>query len=557
MSKPVRITFMGGLGEIGRNCMALECEDQIVILDCGQLFPDASSPGMDAILPNFDFLRENADRIVGCIATHCHEDHIGGLPYALAEFEFPIYGTPFTLGMVRGKLTEAGLLDRTELIPVTDGDRRTIGPFDCEFIPVTHSTPMGLITSFTTPQGVILHSSDFKLDLTPVDGRRTDLSRIGAIADDPGVRLLMMDSTNADQPGQSTSERYVGRVIEQVIAEQGDQRLIFGAFSSHIHRIQQIADAVVPLGRTVVPLGLSMARNVKLARDLNILSIPDANIAWADDIEDLDPKRTVVVCTGSQGEPRSALSTMARGDNRFLQVGEGDTVIFSSHPIPGNEASVSRVRSGLLRRGVKVVHSGHVDVHTTGHGKRHELATLHSVASAEWFVPVHGEYEHLVAHVDLAHELGMDPDHVLLCEDGFQIEIDDNGVRHVGKVPGGHEYRHGRVGHLGEPIIAERQILGSDGFVAAYVVIDVEGRAIAHGPVVESRGWVDETGVALLDEAEDRAREAIGSELADLGSGDEVDLDALERVLRRAVGSFVSDSTGRRPMIVPVVSATR
>ncbi|MGI9602399.1 MAG: ribonuclease J [Acidimicrobiales bacterium] len=547
MAEPVIITFLGGLGEIGRNCATLELDGRIVILDCGQMFPDERSPGMEAILPDFTYLRDNRDRIAACIATHCHEDHIGGLPYLLAEIDVPIYGSPFTLGMIAGKLEADGL--RGDLRPIEDGERHQIGPFDCDFVPVTHSTPSGLITAFHTPQGLILHSSDFKLDLTPVDGRRTDLSRIGAMAHDPGIRLLLCDSTNADVPGQSSSETEVGATLTQIIKNNAGRRVVVGAFSSHIHRLQQIADAAVAEGRTVVPLGFSMQRNIKLARDLGMLRIPDTKLAQADDIEELDPTLTCVICTGSQGEPRSALTLMGSGDNRWITVGPDDTVIFSSHPIPGNEAAVSRTRSALARRGVKVVHSGQVDIHTTGHGKQHELKTLHSVASPEWFVPVHGEYEHLVAHVGLARSMRMPDDRIVLCEDGDQIALGDDGVEKVGSVPGGRVYVHGSVDHLGEPVLSERQILGQEGFVSAFVVIDVGNAELAAPPRVVSRGWVDETGDRLLDGAEQRCTEAMQAALAD----GVTDPDEFERLIRRAVGKYVNEASGRRPMIVPCV----
>ncbi len=301
MAAPVNITFLGGLGEIGRNCAAIETEGRILLLDCGQMFAGDDLPGVDAVLPDFEWLIENGDRVEACIATHAHEDHIGALPHLMKHLSFPIWGSPFTLGLVRHKLTEAGLMGRTELHTVTDWDRLDIGPFDCEFLPVTHSIPSGNITAFHTEQGVILHSSDFKLDLMPVDGRRTDLSRIGSLADTPGIRLLLADSTNADSPGQSQSETEVGRVLSGLIRAEEGRRIIIGAFASHIHRVQQIADAAIENGRTLVTLGLSMRRNVKLARDVGILRIPDHAIRDIEDIEDLDPAKICIVCTGSQG----------------------------------------------------------------------------------------------------------------------------------------------------------------------------------------------------------------------------------------------------------------
>ena len=550
MPAPVNITFLGGLGEIGRNCAAIETEGKIVLLDCGQMFGGDDLPGVDAVLPDFEWLLDNGDRVVACIATHAHEDHIGALPHLMRHLSFPIWGSPFTLGLVRHKLTEAGLIDRTELHEVHDWDRLDIGPFDCEFLPVTHSIPSGNITAFHTEQGVILHSSDFKLDLMPVDGRRTDLSRIGSLADSPGIRLLLADSTNADSPGQSQSETEVGVVLASLIRAQEGRRVIIGAFASHIHRLQQIADAAIADGRTLVTLGLSMRRNVKLARDVGILRIPDHALRDIEDIDDLDPARTCILCTGSQGEPRAALTQMANGRSTFVDVGPDDTVLFSSHPIPGNEAAVGALRNGLARRGVRVIHSGQVNLHTTGHGKQHELRTLHSVALPEWFVPVHGEYAHLVAHAELARGMGMDAERVVLCEDGDRIELGDDGISHQGSVGGQHLYVDGTVGDLGNQVLGDRRTLGDDGFVTVVVHVDLERGEILAGPDVVSRGWVEQPALrahelAVADEVETELLAALHDE--DNG------LDELERIARRAAGRTVADRTRRRPMIVPVV----
>lgn len=556
MASPVRITFLGGLGDIGRNCAVLESDGRMVILDCGQMFPDDTQPGVDSILPDFTFIAENVDRIEGCIVTHVHEDHIGGLPYLLQmvpELELDFYGSAFTLGLVRHKLAERNLVPRARLHQVGDGDRRSIGPFECEFLPVTHSTPQGLITAFSTPQGVILHSSDFKLDHTPVDGRTTDLARIGAISNDPGIRLLLADSTNADSPGMSSSESEVGGVLRQLFAEHRDQRIIVGAFASHIHRVQQIADAALAQDRTIVTLGRSMKRNVAMARDLGLLSIPDNRIVDIADAGDLDPLETCIISTGSQGEFRSALWLMAMGDSRWITIGPRDTVIFSSHPIPGNEAAVARVRSSLARQGATIVHSAHVDVHTTGHGKRQELLTLHAVASPDLFVPVHGEYEHLLAHAELAVERGMPASKVLLATDGDQLLLTDEGISKDGQVSGAYIYVDGTAGQLSTAVLEERLLLGQGGFVSVIAEIDLQEGEIVFGPIVESRGWAADIDRAELERgAADEARGAIESAMAEGG-----DLDAVERSARRAVGRHVNAATARRPVIVPVIRSVR
>jgi len=547
---PVRLTFLGGLGQIGRNCAAIETEGRIVILDCGQMFAGDDLPGVDAVLPDLSYLIDNADRVEAIIATHAHEDHIGALPYLMAHLSAPIYGSAFTLGLVEHKLREVRLLGKAELREVHDGDRMMVGPFDCEFLPVTHSIPSGNITAFHTDQGVILHSSDFKLDLTPVDGRRTDLSRIGALGSDPGIRLMLADSTNADQPGASRSEKEVGVALTSVIRGQEGRRVIIASFASHIHRLQQIADAAVETGRVVVTLGLSMRRNVKLARDVGILRIPDASIRDIEDIDDLPPERIVVVCTGSQGEPRAALTQMAIGESRWLKLDENDTVVFSSHPIPGNEAAVASVRNGLARLGAHVLHSGQVDVHTSGHGKQQELRTLHSVAVPEWFVPVHGEYAHLVAHRDLAYQMGMSEDRVVFCEDGDQIELTADGVKHLGSIGQDRVYVDGMVGDLGNAVLGDRRVLGDDGFVTVVVHVDLDRGEIIAGPDVVSRGWVEHPAVtahetAVADEVERDLMKALDDR--------EDDLQKLNQITRRAAGRTVSDRTRRRPMIVPMV----
>ena len=351
MADPVQITFLGGLGDIGRNCAAIECRGEVLLLDCGVLFPGEDMPGADFVLPDLEYLRDRADRIVGCICTHGHEDHIGALPRALDWLSFPVYASRFTLGLIRSRLEERGVTDRTSLNPIGDHDRIRIGSFDCEFIPVTHSVPSGLISAIRTPQGVILHSSDFKLDLNPVDGRRTDLARIGAIARTDGVRLLLCDSTNSEIPGSSRSETEVGGVLRGVFAAHTARRLVVAAFASHVHRVQQVVDAAVESGRKVATLGLSMKRNFALARELGLLHMPDHAFIDVSEAEHYPPEQVCVVATGSQGETRSALAMAATGDSRWIDIGPDDTVVLSSSPIPGNEARVARMINNLMSRG--------------------------------------------------------------------------------------------------------------------------------------------------------------------------------------------------------------
>ena len=552
MPDPVVVTFLGGLGEIGRNCACIEVNGRIMLLDCGLMFPDIDMLGIDLVLPDFTYLRANASRIDGCIATHGHEDHVGGLSFLLRELSFPIYGSALTLGLARSRIEEAGLLDRTELIPVHDGERRTIGAFDVEFIPVTHSVPHGFATAFHTPQGTILHTGDFKLDLTPVDGRLTDLARMGAIAKDTGVRLLLSDSTNANEPGHARSERSVGKVLYDLFHAHEGRRIVIACFASHIHRIQQIIDAALAFDRTIATLGMSMKKNVRLARDMGLLKVPDSRLVDIEDVADLDPSKVCVISTGSQGEPLSALALMASSDNRWIKIGSEDTVILSSHPIPGNEANVSKVIDGMTRLGAEVVHSGIDDVHATGHAKQEELKTLLSIVRPEWFTPVHGEYRHLTSHARLATSMGVPEERVLVCEDGDQLLLTDLGVTRGEKVPAGYLYVDGIVGDVGQGVLRDRRVLAEEGVVVVVVTVDALSGAIITGPEVITRGWVHATEAEdLLEECEEEVRRALQEAFAT--PPQPVDIETLQRHVRKAAGRFVSDRTRRRPMIVPVV----
>ncbi len=550
MAASVRVAFLGGLGEIGRNCMVIEQDDKLLLIDCGLMFPDADMHGIDLVLPDFTWLRENADRVVACVATHGHEDHVGGLQYLLRDLSFPVYGSDVTLGLAKNRIEEAGLLGKTELVVVGDGERRMIGPFDVEFIPVTHSVPHAFAIAVHTPQGVILHSGDFKLDLTPVDGRRTDLARIGAIASSEGIRLLLCDSTNAEEHGYAPSETSISGVLWSLFHEHRDRRIITASFASHIHRIQQIIDAAVDTGRKVATMGRSMQKNVRMARDLGVLRVPDDTLIDIEQADDYPPSKVCIISTGSQGEPMSALSLMARGDSKWLKVGEHDAVILSSHAIPGNETNVTRVIDGLLRLGAEVIHSGIADVHATGHAQADELKTYLSIVKPEFFVPVHGEYRHLVAHAKLGILMGVAKENVLLCEDGDVIELSDEGLDHSGRIPAGYLYVDGIVGDVGQGVLRDRKVLAEEGVVVVVVTVDIGSGKVLTGPEIITRGWVYAPEAEdLLDEACDVVAAAVEKALAEGVRSPE----ALEKDVRRAAGRFVNERTKRRPMIVPVV----
>lgn len=550
MPQPVTVTFLGGLGEIGRNCAVIEHDNSLLIIDFGLMFPGADMPGIDLVLPDFTYLRENADRIAGVALTHGHEDHVGGLAFLLREISVPLYGSPFTLGLARSRIEESGLLGRTSFNPVADGERARIGPFDVEFIPITHSVPSGHSLVVRTPQGAIMHSGDFKLDSTPVDGRLSDLARIGSISHGEGIRLLLADSTNADEPGWSASESTVGNVLYDLFHQHRDRRIVTVCFASHIHRIQQIADAALEHGRVVATLGMSMRRNVKMARDMGLLDIPSNALMDIEEVADLDPSKVCVISTGSQGEPYSALALMAANENRFIKIGPDDTVILSSTPIPGNEANISRVQNGLVRLGAEVVHSGIADVHSTGHARQEELKLFHSLTRPEWFVPIHGEHRHLHAHTRLAEDVGMDSSHILGCEDGDQIVLTDDGVTKTGRVPAGYLFVDGIVGDVGRGVLRDRRALAAEGVVVVIVAVDPHERVIVTGPEVITRGWV------YAPEAEDlldEAAEAIRKDVEEALAQGPVEFEQLQQRVRRAAARFVSDRTRRKPMIMPVV----
>jgi ribonuclease J len=562
---PVRVTFLGGLGEIGRNCMAIEqgaADDPdrtMVLIDCGLMFPDANMHGIDLILPDFTYLRENAERIGAIVLTHGHEDHVGAIQYLLRDGDgigdlrddpLPIYGAALTLGLARNRIDEAGLTSKTDMRAVADGETIEIGSLAIEFIPVTHSVPHAHAIAVHTAQGVILHSGDYKIDLTPVDERRTDLARVGELAKSRGVRLLMGDSTNAEEPGHAPSETSVGGVLRGMFAAQRDRRIITASFASHLHRIQQIASAAVADGRVVATLGLSMKKNVRLGRELGVLDIPESSLVDIEDIDGYEPGRVCIISTGSQGEPMSALGLMARGENKWLKLGEHDTVVLSSHAIPGNEGNVNNVIDGLLRLGAEVIHSGVLDVHATGHAQADEIKTYLSIVNPEWFVPIHGEYRHMVANAGLGELMGVRHDHVVLCEDGDVLELSDDGLTPVGRVPAGYLYVDGIVGDVGRGVLRDRQKLAEEGVVVVVVTVDIQTGKVLVGPEIITRGWVYAPEAEdLLDEACDTVADAVEESLA---KGVR-DVEALERDVRRAAGRFVSERTRRRPMIVPVV----
>jgi ribonuclease J len=550
MAAPVRLVFLGGLGEIGRNCFCLEVGGRILVVDCGLMFPDADMPGVDLVLPDFTYLRDNADRVEGVVLTHGHEDHVGGLAYLLRDVSAPIFGSALCLGLARNRIEEAGLLGRTELVTVRDGDRIDIGPFDVEFVPIAHSVPHAFATAFRTPAGTILHTGDFKIDLTPFDGRQTDLARLGQIAGE-GVTLLLSDSTNAEKPGFTPSETTVGPVIHDILHDHPDRRVIVAAFSSHLHRVAQVVQAARACGRKVAFVGRSMLQNIALARSLGMLDLPDADVVDIEEVARLAPGSVCVVGTGSQGEPMSALSLMAAQEHKHLKIGPDDVVVISAHAIPGNEHNVARVIDSLHRAGAEVVHEKTAPVHVSGHAAQEELKFMLALVQPQWFVPVHGEFRHLVHHARLAHAVGVPEERVLLCTDGDVVTLDAGGLEVARReVPAGYQFVDGVLDDISVGVLRDRKSLAAEGVVVVIVTVDAASGDLVTGPEIVTRGWVHEAEAAdLLDEARAEVRAAIARAAADGAT----DPEAVRRHARRALGRFINARTRRRPAIIPVV----
>ncbi len=541
---PVVVRFYGGLGEIGRNMASVEVDGRLALLDAGLSFPDAEHFGIDLILPDWDSLRPRADDLSCVVITHGHEDHMGALPFLMREFpRLPVYGTRLTLGLLAAKLSEYPDID-ADLREVSAGERVKSGPFDMEFVGVTHSIPDGLAVAFHTPHGTILHSGDFKLDQTPIDGRPTDLPHLAALGDD-GIALLLADSTNADHAGHVASERTVGKTLRDVFAG-AHGRVVITTFASHVHRVQQAVDAAVQAGRKVCFVGRSMVRNMEIARDLGYLHHRDADVVDMEEVEHLPRDAAVIICTGSQGEPYAALSLMAAGHHRQVQLEPGDTVIMASSVIPGNEHGIQRSINGLFRQGADVVYKGVADVHVSGHASADELRFFHNIVRPAGFVPVHGEYRHLVAHARIAADCGTPPDRVLICSDGDAVLLEDGRVRRGEGFTPGKVFVDGLgVGDIGNVVLRDRRHLGNNGFIVCIVGLDEYDGSILYGPEIISRGFVYmRDNEALIRRAADTVRREIvrGAPAA-----------ALSRKIRTALTAFCVQEMGRRPMVLPVV----
>ncbi|MCI0685822.1 MAG: ribonuclease J, partial [Sporichthyaceae bacterium] len=540
----VRIVPLGGLGEIGRNMTVFEHAGRLLVVDCGVLFPEPEQPGVDLILPDFSYIADRLDQIDAIVLTHAHEDHIGAVPYLLRmRSDIVLVGSRLTLAMLESKLAEHRITPYS--LEVKEGQRERIGPFDCEFIAVNHSIPDALAVVLRTPAGVVLHTGDFKMDQLPLDGRITDLRAFGRLGEE-GVDLLLVDSTNAEVPGFVTSEREIAPVLQRVFGK-AERRIIVASFASHVHRIQQVLDAAHGHGRRVAFVGRSMVRNMGVARDLGYLKVPGGLLLDAKEIDELPPDEVVLVCTGSQGEPMSALSRMANRDHP-IRVIDGDTVVLASSLIPGNENAVNRVINGLTRWGAKVVHKGNALVHVSGHASAGELLYVFNLLRPRHVMPVHGEWRHLRAAAELAAATGVPDSRLVLADDGVVVDLVAGRARVVGAVPCGYVYVDGlSVGDISEAQLKDRRILGDEGFVSVFVVVDSASGKVVAGPEIHARGFADDD--AVFDEVRTMIEEA----LAEAGREGVSDGYQLSQTVRRTVGRWVSDKFRRRPMIVPVV----
>lgn len=543
-SGTLRVTPLGGLGEVGRNMTVFEFDGKLLIVDCGVLFPEEHQPGVDLILPDFEPIKNRLDDVVGVVLTHGHEDHIGAVPYLLKlKQDIPLIGSGLTLALIEAKLKEHRIKAYT--LTVSEGQHERVGPFDLEFIAVNHSIPDALAVAIRTPAGLVLATGDFKMDQLPLDGRLTDLRAFARLGEE-GVDLFLVDSTNADVPGFTPLERSIGPVLDQVIGK-APRRVIVASFSSHVHRVQQVLDAAAAHGRRVALLGRSMVRNMGIAEDLGYLNVPEGVLIDYKKARDLPDDKIVYMSTGSQGEPMAVLSRMANNDHE-IDPGPGDTVILASSLIPGNENAVYRVIDGLTKLGANVVHKGNAKVHVSGHAAAGELLYCYNILKPRNVLPVHGEYRHLMANSRLAQDTGIPAERTILGENGTVIDLKDGRADVVGQLDLGFVYVDGStVGEITEADLKDRRILGEEGFISVIVVVDAATGRIITGPEIHARGFAED------DTVFDSVKPKIAAALAEAAQSGVRDTHALSQVVRRVIGRWVNQQLRRRPMIVPLV----
>ncbi|HEY3318685.1 MAG TPA: ribonuclease J [Coriobacteriia bacterium] len=547
----LRVIPLGGLDEIGKNMTVVEYGNDMIVIDAGLMFPDDDLPGVDLVLPDYGYVLQRADKLRGIVITHGHEDHTGALPYLLKDLgrSVPVYGSKLTLGLIQGKLSEHPAVKKPKLREVQSGSRIELGVFACEFMQVTHSIPDALAVLVRTPVGNVMHTGDFKLDQTPVDGREPDYAGFTA-AGREGVLLMLSDSTGAERPGHTAPEAEVGLSLHRIFAA-AKGRIIVASFSSHIHRVQEIVDAAADNGRKIVVTGRSMLNNTRIARDLGYLHVRDEDLFDAFEVKDLPDDETVILCTGSQGEPLSALARIANGDHRTVQVRRGDTVVISASPVPGNEKAVDRVINKLIRAGAHVLYKDNARVHVSGHGAAEELKLMLNMVKPKYFVPVHGEARHLVAHAALAEAVGMPEGNVFVMDNGDCLELTTSAVSMAERVDSGVIYVDGlSVGDVGTVVLRDRQLMAQDGIAMIVVTIDHRnGKVIGEAELV-TRGIVFGAGSdGLLEEAKAR----IGRTLAKTAGEGATDQRVVKNALRESVSQVMWEKARRRPMILPIV----
>ena len=540
----LRVIPLGGIGEIGRNMTVFEIDGKILIVDCGVLFPEEHHPGVDVILPDFGYLRDRLDDIIGIVLTHGHEDHIGGVPYLLRlKADIPLLGSALTLAFVEAKLKEHRIVPYS--MTVKEGQREVLDGFDLEFIAVNHSIPDALAVTIRTKAGNVLHTGDFKMDQLPLDGRITDLRGFARIGEE-GLDLFMCDSTNADVPGFTPLEKDIGPVIDNVIART-ERRVVVASFSSHVHRVQQVIDAAANNGRRVALVGRSMVRNMQIAQDLGYLNVPDGILIDSKKATSVPDNQIVYMCTGSQGEPMAVLARMANLDHE-IEIGQGDTVLMASSLIPGNENAVYRVIDKLTKLGANVVHKGNAKVHVSGHAAAGELLYCYNILKPKNVMPVHGEYRHLIANGKLAEQTGVPAERVLITEDGWVIDLEKGLARVVGAVECGMLYVDGKtIGTITEDDLQDRRILSEEGFISIFAVIDRETGKVVVGPEIRARAYAE------ADHVFDDVMPLIEKALASAAAEGVRDTYAMQQVIRRTIGTWVAKAHRRRPMIIPVV----
>lgn len=548
--KPIKVSFLGGLNEVGKNMTLFEYGEDMFLVDCGLAFPDQDMLGVDLVLPDFTYVERNADRIRGIVITHGHEDHIGGLPYLLKVLNVPVYGTKLTIGLIQGKLREHGLLNSASLNVIKPGDVITLGGFTVEAIHVNHSIPDALGLAIRCEGGTIVHTGDFKIDTTPIDGGMMDLGRLAEIGQE-GVLCLMSDSTNAERPGFTESERKVGESFETLFRKAGNNRIIVATFSSNIHRVQQIMNVAASLGRKVALVGRSLENVVSISAELGYLNIPEGIVIDINMINRYPADKLVIITTGSQGEPMSALTRMAFSDHRKVEIHPNDYVIISATPIPGNEKTVSRVVNELMKLGADVVYEKMYEVHVSGHACQEELKMIMGIVKPKYFIPVHGELKHLRKHAGLALSMGIPKENILIADNGRVAEISKKALRCTSTVPAGRVFVDGYgVGDVGSVVLRDRKHLAQDGLVIVAVCIDRESGEIVSGPDVVTRGFVYvKESEELINAAREVAVEAIEAQT----DGGYFDWNSIKASLRDEISHLMYERTKRSPMILPVI----